>query len=326
MSKDEIRKLIGGYASGTLTAEEKMQLFEAALEDQELFDELQREQELKELLEDPVSRAEIRHALAESLPQPAAPWFRRPWIWAVGASMAAAAVTIAVLAPWRVAVPQPPRQTSARVEAPAAALTPRVETPAQPPATTPVRSVEPKPRVKRPPARKPEEREQTSATPVTDIAQVEAPPPAAPAPAPVKQQPGVAPAVAPAAAPPPPAPADTVEVRRPVQAFRATTSMAPLAKTTAAEVRMLYRLEKRLEDGTYVPAAANAVFHLNDVVRIVPLPRRPGPVSVEEWDPATSSWTPLTPPFEVTVKKDERLRLNAGGNGTVLTLRTDELR
>ena len=324
MSKDEIRKLFGGYASGTLTAEEKMQLFEAALEDQELFDELQREQALKELLEDPVSRAEIRHAVAETLPQPSTPWFRRPWIWAVGASMAAAAVTIAVLAPWRAVTPQPPRQTTARMEAPAPALTPRVEPP--PPSTMPVRSVEPKPRLKRPPARKPEVREETSAAPVTDIAQVEAPPPAAPASVPVKQQPAAAPAVAPAAAPPPPAPADTLEVRRPVQAFRATTSMAPLAKTTAAEVHMLYRLEKRLEDGSYTPVAASTVFHLNDVVRIVPLPRRPGPVSVEEWDPATSTWTALTPPFEVTVKKDERLRLNAAGNGTVLTLRTDEIR
>jgi hypothetical protein len=42
MSREEIQKLIGGYATGSLTAGEQQALFEAALEDQELFDELAR--------------------------------------------------------------------------------------------------------------------------------------------------------------------------------------------------------------------------------------------------------------------------------------------
>ena len=68
MNKDEIRKLIGGYASGTLTAAEQQQLFEAALDDQDLFDELQKEQPLKELLSDPASREQLRRRAAQFQP------------------------------------------------------------------------------------------------------------------------------------------------------------------------------------------------------------------------------------------------------------------
>lgn len=50
MTRDEIRGLIGGYATGSLSEAEQKLLFEAALDDQELFDELAREQALKELL------------------------------------------------------------------------------------------------------------------------------------------------------------------------------------------------------------------------------------------------------------------------------------
>ena len=48
MTRDEIRGLIGGYATGSLSEAERRTLFEAALDDQELFDELAREQALKE--------------------------------------------------------------------------------------------------------------------------------------------------------------------------------------------------------------------------------------------------------------------------------------
>ena len=56
MSPEDIKKLLGGYATGTLTAEEQQALFAAALEDQELFDALAREQALRDLLSDPASR------------------------------------------------------------------------------------------------------------------------------------------------------------------------------------------------------------------------------------------------------------------------------
>ena len=63
MSPEDIKKLLGGYATGTLTAEEQQALFAAALEDQELFDALAREQSLRDLLRDPAARAELLSAL-----------------------------------------------------------------------------------------------------------------------------------------------------------------------------------------------------------------------------------------------------------------------
>ena len=50
---------MGGYATGTLTDAEQEALFAAALEDQELFDALAREQSLRELLRDPAAKAEL---------------------------------------------------------------------------------------------------------------------------------------------------------------------------------------------------------------------------------------------------------------------------
>ena len=41
MTQDEIRKLLGGYATNELSADERRILFEAALEDQELFNALE---------------------------------------------------------------------------------------------------------------------------------------------------------------------------------------------------------------------------------------------------------------------------------------------
>ena len=49
MDRQGIQKLLGGYATGTLTPEEQQLLFEAALSDQELFDALAREQSLRDL-------------------------------------------------------------------------------------------------------------------------------------------------------------------------------------------------------------------------------------------------------------------------------------
>lgn len=85
----EIQKLLGGYATGTLTAEEQQVLFEAALHDQALFDALAKEQPLRDLLRDPTARA---HVLAAIDDRPRRSWNR--W-WAIGALAAAAACIIA---------------------------------------------------------------------------------------------------------------------------------------------------------------------------------------------------------------------------------------
>jgi len=93
MTKDEIRQLLAGYATNTLTETERQALFEAALDDQELFDTLHQEQALKELLADPASRAQIRQALEK--PRSVRPAW---WTWTAAASaVAAAGLIVAVI-------------------------------------------------------------------------------------------------------------------------------------------------------------------------------------------------------------------------------------
>jgi hypothetical protein len=95
MSNEEIHKLLGGYATNTLTEAERKALFDASLDDQELFNALQDEQALKDLLADPVSRAQVQRALEEPIrakPQPA--WWTRWWAWSGAVSAVAAAVLI----------------------------------------------------------------------------------------------------------------------------------------------------------------------------------------------------------------------------------------
>lgn len=93
MRPEEIQKLLGGYATGTLTEAEQQALFEAALHDQALFDALAREQSLRDLLRDPGARANLLAALE---PKP-----RRFWTWrpiAAVAAMAAIALVAVVIA------------------------------------------------------------------------------------------------------------------------------------------------------------------------------------------------------------------------------------
>ena len=63
MNRDDLQKLLGGYATGTLTPEEQQALFEAALDDQELFDAIAQEQPLRDLLRDQGAKAELLGAL-----------------------------------------------------------------------------------------------------------------------------------------------------------------------------------------------------------------------------------------------------------------------
>lgn len=72
MTPADIRKLIAGYASGTLSEAERKVLFEAALHDQALFDALADEEALRELLTD----SEVRGELLEALDEPENTGFR----------------------------------------------------------------------------------------------------------------------------------------------------------------------------------------------------------------------------------------------------------
>jgi hypothetical protein len=73
MNRQDIEKLLGGYATGSLTPDEEQALFAAALEDQELFDALMAEQPLRDLLREPTARATLLAALSDR----PAPWYHR---------------------------------------------------------------------------------------------------------------------------------------------------------------------------------------------------------------------------------------------------------
>ena len=102
MTQDEIRKLLGGYATDALSADERRILFEAALEDQELFNALQNEDALRELLDDPVSRDQVRRALAGPIASKPRPHFwSRPSFWSrrwlLGVAVPAVAAVIVIV-------------------------------------------------------------------------------------------------------------------------------------------------------------------------------------------------------------------------------------
>jgi hypothetical protein len=110
MSPQEIEKLLGGYATDTLTEEERRTLFEAALGNQALFDALADEQALRDVMADPSSRAHLLAALRQERSTPLgwfAAWWRRPSVIAAAAAVAAGIVTVAVVIPRRTAMQKP---------------------------------------------------------------------------------------------------------------------------------------------------------------------------------------------------------------------------
>lgn len=147
MTNEQARKLVGGYATNSLTEAERKALFEAALEDQELFDALQQEEALKELLADPESRSQIQQALNENpVLSPAATRGRRILVWGgLAGAVAAAILIIALIRPnpqpkyqvARVAPPSPVEQAKPVIVAPPAPVS--VE-PARPAVPAPAKS------------------------------------------------------------------------------------------------------------------------------------------------------------------------------------------
>lgn len=138
MRREDIEKLLGGYATGTLTEEERRALFEAALSDQALFEALAGEEALKELLEDPSRRRQVEQALLErprGLVARLAGWMRRPQAWALAGTLAATTVLAVVVI--RVHSPKPEFEL-ARQQAPAAA-TPALPAPVTAPSERPRR-------------------------------------------------------------------------------------------------------------------------------------------------------------------------------------------
>ena len=125
MRPEDAKKLLGGYATGTLTDAEQQALFAAALEDQELFDAVAREQSLRDVLADPDVKAELLAALDE----PPKRW----WSWRPAAVLAVAAVAAVAVIVVRQKAPPPVTVAEVRAgqvrEAP---VPPKVEMKADP--------------------------------------------------------------------------------------------------------------------------------------------------------------------------------------------------
>ena len=122
MPQRDIEKLLGGYATDTLTEEERKELFAAALRDQTLFNALADEHALKEVLDDPRARRLLIDALKKKTAQRYwlenfLAWLRRPSSWALGGSVAVALLAITFVI--RIAgLPTPATERMAGVKAP----------------------------------------------------------------------------------------------------------------------------------------------------------------------------------------------------------------
>jgi len=94
MSEHDVEKLLGGFAADTLMPEERIRLYTAAMQDQQLFNALADEEAMKELLADP----QARDRLFRTLQQPAVSaegshswwaWFKRSAVLAFAGALAA---------------------------------------------------------------------------------------------------------------------------------------------------------------------------------------------------------------------------------------------
>jgi hypothetical protein len=135
MKRDQIAQLLGGYATGTLTDQEREALFAAALEDQSLYDALMNEEALRELLQDPAAHQRLLRALdAPKLSPLDRAWarLRQPAVWALAGGLAAAAV-VAIVCVRPGGAPAPEKPMVARVDSAAQPQTARATGGAPPP-------------------------------------------------------------------------------------------------------------------------------------------------------------------------------------------------
>jgi hypothetical protein len=143
---DDVRKLLGGYATGTLTEAEQKELYEAALQDDALFAALADEHALKEMLDDSTVRAQVLQATEDprfSVIGALREWFEHPKSKAL---VATGAVLLAVISFNQVRRTVHPRSDmTAELRAPASAPsvpTPSLPAPSAPANPAPIREAE----------------------------------------------------------------------------------------------------------------------------------------------------------------------------------------
>jgi Domain of unknown function (DUF4384) len=257
MTSEQARKLLGGYATNSLTEVERKALFEAALDDQELFDALQQEEALKELLADPASRNQIQQALIDApVSRPVRAWFSKARLWGGLAGAVAAAVLIVAV----IRSNDQPKVQVARVapSAPTPAPAPAVEPEPKKLESAPRRASSRSPRVLREPA---------NSTTTGALGSVTVQPQATASPPP----------------PPQPAPAAAPQF----QAFRQEQS-------AGADTLLRYSLAKRDASGAYSAFPANVLPQPGDAVRLSVSSALDGSLSLYQLDPS-GNWKQIFP-------------------------------
>src|SRR5580658_7039488 len=87
---------MSGYATGSLSDSDRRRLFDAALDDQNLFDQLAHEQALKDLIDQPGARDRLIAALAPAETPRAIGAWKKPLAWGF-AAMFVVSMSIAAL-------------------------------------------------------------------------------------------------------------------------------------------------------------------------------------------------------------------------------------
>lgn len=255
MNREEIQKLLGGYATDTLSPAERRALFEAALEDQELFDALAKDQALRDVLDDTSARQQLIAALGPARDPFAARawrWLRQPAVLAMGGGVAALLIGGA-LALWHT------RPVARREALVAQAIVRQLPQPAPSPAL-PLSAARPRgvPRKAfRPPA-------------------VQVAAPSAPLPAPPvldAARPAALPLAAAGAGGAPRAMMQTAHAPALSFTARSGAPMGSLKKvkampSAAANPAVAYTLLVKAADGVYSPVPAGSAIHAGDSVRL----------------------------------------------------------
>jgi len=254
MTPADIKALLAGYTTGTLNETERRALFEAALDDQELFDLLAKEEALREALEDP----EARRQLIAALEPVREPYLARFWRWLrPPAGLAAAGVIALLVIGAGIMLLQQRHARRETIIAQAIMPRPPVILPSLPPAAAP-------PRIER-------KTRSVLKQPAPKIPRVEVPgtgtalPAAAPAPPPTETKEQVEVQAAP---PPPP-----VQQAAPVMGFArsAVPMRRPFGRAMAGNLAgpaVDYTLLLRDAQGAYSAAPSGVTLHAGDAVRL----------------------------------------------------------
>ncbi|HLY19719.1 MAG TPA: hypothetical protein VKR61_20975 [Bryobacteraceae bacterium] len=278
MSREDIQKLLGGYATHTLTAEERRALFEAALDDQELFDALAKEQALREVLQDPPARQQVIEALGPARePRPARAWH---WLRRTPA-LAMAGLVVLIVAGMVLRLPKQARHEVIVADA----VSPQAATP-QSGAPHPTTTGLPENALPLTLSRKAKQTARLPESAALGDQHVLSEAANKPAAAPVPSQPEAVGAMrqldeltkkSQAPQPPPPAPSANFVVGA---LPSASLSRAKVQTITGAIADIKYTVVLKGADGTYTPAPPGNVFHIGDSIRIQAEPAAAGRLSL----------------------------------------------